>query len=87
MRSLQEISGALHLTLFDQPGKDVFFSSLLEPWAKGGVGTVRQGPPAIPALLDLFLNHLFAVDFKLCFSGERRFFHREGDVRTTLFLS
>jgi hypothetical protein len=42
-------------------------------------------PPAIPALFDLFLNHLFAVDFKLCFSGERRFFHREGDVRTALF--
>src|SRR4030042_3246933 len=44
-------------------------------------------PPAIPALFDLFLNHLFAVDFKLCFSGERRYFHGEGDVRTALFLS
>jgi len=42
-------------------------------------------PPAIPALFDLFLNHLFTVDFKLCFSGERRFFHREGDVRTAVF--
>ncbi len=42
-------------------------------------------PPAIPALFDLFLNHLFVVDFKLCFFGERRFFHSEGDVRTALF--
>jgi len=30
MRSLQEISGALHLALFEQPGKDDFFSSLLD---------------------------------------------------------
>jgi hypothetical protein len=43
-------------------------------------------PPAIPALFDLFLNHLFAVDFKLRFSGERRLFHREGDVRKVIFL-
>ena len=42
-------------------------------------------PPAIPALFDLFLNHLFAVDFKLCFSGEWRYFHSEGDVQTALF--
>ena len=44
-------------------------------------------PPTIPALFDLLLNHLFAVDFKLCFSGVRRFSHREEDVRTALFLS
>jgi hypothetical protein len=33
--SLLRISGALHLTLFEQPGKDDFFSGLLEPWGKG----------------------------------------------------
>jgi len=33
--SLLRISGALHLTLFEQPGKDNFFRSLLEPWGKG----------------------------------------------------
>ena len=32
------ISGALHLTLFEQPGKDDFSSSLIEPLGKGGVG-------------------------------------------------
>jgi len=29
--SLLRISGALHLTLFEQPGKHNFFRSLLEP--------------------------------------------------------
>jgi hypothetical protein len=37
-------------------------------------------PPAIPALFDLFLNHLFAVDLKLGFSDELRFFHQGGDI-------
>jgi len=36
--SLLRISGALHLTLFEQPGKDDFSSSLIEPLGKGGVG-------------------------------------------------
>ena len=30
MRPLQGISGALHLGIFEQPGKDDFFSSLLK---------------------------------------------------------
>jgi hypothetical protein len=36
--SLLRISGALHLALFEQPGKDDFFSSVLENksrWSKG----------------------------------------------------
>ena len=41
---------------------------------------------AIPALLDLFLDQLLAVNLKLRLSGERRFFRREGGVRNALFL-
>src|SRR4030042_244553 len=41
-------------------------------------------PPAIPALFDLFLNHLFAVDLKLGFSDELRFFHQGRDIRILL---
>src|SRR4030042_5816438 len=38
-------------------------------------------PPAVPALLDLFLKHLFAVDLKLGFSDELRFFYKGGSIR------
>ena len=40
--------------------------------------------PAIPALFDLFLNHLFTIDLKLRFSDELRFFHQGGDIRILL---
>ena len=42
---------------------------------------------AVPALLDLFLDHLLAVDFKFRLSRVRRLLRRKGDVRSGFFLS
>ncbi len=55
-------------------------------WWRRRESNLRQRDRQRLILFHLFLNHLFAVDFKLCFSGERRFFHREGDVRKVIFL-
>ena len=54
-------------------------------WWRRQESNLRQRDRQRLILFNLFVNHLFAVDFKLCFSRERRFFHREGDVRTALF--
>ena len=53
MRSLQEISGALHLSIFDQSDKNGFFSDLLVyGWREimtGSVATMRGSPFPLPS--------------------------------------
>ncbi len=59
------------LDLFDADDLNMFSNPL------GG----KIDPPAVPALLDLFLKHLFAVNLKLGFSDELRFFYQGGEIR------
>jgi hypothetical protein len=54
-------------------------------WWRRRESNLRQRDRQRLILFNLFVNHLLAVDFKICFSGERRFFHSEGVVRTALF--
>ena len=54
-------------------------------WWRRRESNLRQRDRQRLILFHLFVNHLFAVDFQLCFSDERRFFHSDGDVRTAVF--
>jgi hypothetical protein len=52
--SLLRISGALHLALFEQPGKDDFFSSLLLFTHIGGFSLLNKTEGISHGLIDQF---------------------------------